>query len=322
MVAAGDRRRGDDQEPRQVQGHHRAADRSAQDCTEAQAKQLIATGKPIYYATGSMHSPETGSPEMLMELAYRLAVEETPFIQKIRNNVIVVITPAIEVDGREKAGGQLARAQAVRTRRAAAGLLGQVRPARQQSRRHRQSACKLTQNVLQAYLDWHPTVLARPARVGDAALHLHRHRPVQPVVDPIQVNEWWLLAQNEIMEMTKRGVPGVWTYGYYDGWVPNYMFWIGVTPQLDRPVLRDPELRRRRELPAGRVTQSREWYGPNPDAARHDVGAAQQRQHAAERAAAGDELRREEQGDVPRELLPEEQAHRSNAARPRRPMPT
>jgi hypothetical protein len=43
------------------------------------------------------------------------------------------------------------------------------------------------------------------------------------------VTEWWWLAQNEIMEMTKRGVPGVWTYNYYDGWVPNYMFWIGVT---------------------------------------------------------------------------------------------
>src|SRR5436309_15050595 len=40
------------------------------------ALRLIAAGKPIYYLTGSIHSPETGSPEMLMELAYRLAVEE------------------------------------------------------------------------------------------------------------------------------------------------------------------------------------------------------------------------------------------------------
>jgi hypothetical protein len=32
-----------------------------------------------------------------------------------------------------------------------------------------------------------------------------------------------------MMEMVKRNVPGVWTYNYYDGWVPNYMFWIGVT---------------------------------------------------------------------------------------------
>ncbi len=49
-----------------------------------------------------MHSTENGGPEMLMELAYRLAVQETPFIQKIRNNVITFITPVIEVDGREK----------------------------------------------------------------------------------------------------------------------------------------------------------------------------------------------------------------------------
>src|SRR4029453_2464143 len=27
------------------------------------------------------------------------------------------------------------------------------------------------------------------------------------------------------MGMTKRGVPGVWTYGFYDGWTPNYMFY-------------------------------------------------------------------------------------------------
>ena len=49
-----------------------------------------------------MHSTENGGPEMLIELAYRLIVEETPFIQNIRNNVITLITPVLEVDGREK----------------------------------------------------------------------------------------------------------------------------------------------------------------------------------------------------------------------------
>ena len=39
---------------------------------------------------------------MLIELAYRLMIEETPFIQAIRNNVIVLITPVVETDGREK----------------------------------------------------------------------------------------------------------------------------------------------------------------------------------------------------------------------------
>src|ERR1043166_2791865 len=70
--------------------------------TEAQARQLVRTAKPIYWITSGMHSPESGGPEMLMELAYRLVVEETPFIRNIRNNVITFITPVIEVDGREK----------------------------------------------------------------------------------------------------------------------------------------------------------------------------------------------------------------------------
>ena len=32
---------------------------------------------PIYYITGTIHSPETGAPTALMELAYRLAVDES-----------------------------------------------------------------------------------------------------------------------------------------------------------------------------------------------------------------------------------------------------
>ena len=48
------------------------------------AKQLISEGKAIYWLSGSIHSTETGSPEMLMELAYRIAVEDSPLIQSIR----------------------------------------------------------------------------------------------------------------------------------------------------------------------------------------------------------------------------------------------
>src|SRR5690242_8164265 len=57
----------------------------ARKTTDDQAQQLIKTAKPIYYFTSGMHSPETGGPEMLMEMAYRLIVEDTPFIQNIRN---------------------------------------------------------------------------------------------------------------------------------------------------------------------------------------------------------------------------------------------
>jgi hypothetical protein len=54
--------------------------------TDAEAEKLLAEGVPFYWATGAIHSSETGSPEMLMELVYRLAVEETPFFDQIRKN--------------------------------------------------------------------------------------------------------------------------------------------------------------------------------------------------------------------------------------------
>src|ERR1700723_2515697 len=70
--------------------------------SDADANQLIAGGKPFYWASGSIHSPETGSPEMLMELAYRVAVEDTPLIQNVRKNVVFLITPIVEVDGHDR----------------------------------------------------------------------------------------------------------------------------------------------------------------------------------------------------------------------------
>ena len=195
--------------------------------SDAVAKQLIATGKPIYYASGSIHTTETGSPEMLTELAYRLAVEETPFIQEIRNNIIFVFTPVSEVDGREKVvDGQ----RAVQHGQPNPGLAYWGHYVQHDNNRDGiGKGLALTNNMLRSFLDLHPTVFHDLHESVDL-LHVSTGTgPYNPIVAPIQVTEWWWLAENEIMEMTKRGVPGVWTYDYYDGWVPNYMFWIGVT---------------------------------------------------------------------------------------------
>src|SRR5262245_36662788 len=176
--------------------------------SESDARQLIATGKPIYYASGSIHSPETGSPEMLIELAFRLAVEETPFIQTIRNNAIVVITPASEVDGREKVvdnynfnlkhPGQ------------GPGLVYWGKYVQHDNNRDGIGVgLNLTRNMLKSFLEWHPQVF-HDLHESVTLLHVSTGTgPYNTVVDPIQVDEWWLLAQNEMLEMTKRGVPGV-----------------------------------------------------------------------------------------------------------------
>ncbi|MCA1575464.1 MAG: hypothetical protein LC770_13220, partial [Acidobacteria bacterium] len=67
-----------------------------------EAERLVAASFPIYYITGAIHSTETGSPTALMELAYRLAVDESPYVRTIRDNMVTLITPVVEVDGRDR----------------------------------------------------------------------------------------------------------------------------------------------------------------------------------------------------------------------------
>ena len=115
----------------------------------------------------------------------------------------------------------------------------------------------------------------------------------------------------EVDEMTKRGVPGVWTYGYYDGWAPNYLFYIA---NGHNSIGRFYETFGGRGADTGERTvpasqTSREWFRPNPPLA-SQVGAPQQHQHAGERHAARHEPRGHEQGTLPGELLPQEQALR------------
>src|ERR671921_177097 len=69
---------------------------------DAEADRLVAASFPVYYITGTIHSTETGSPTALMELAYRLVVDNSPYVKFIRENVMTLITPVVEVDGRNR----------------------------------------------------------------------------------------------------------------------------------------------------------------------------------------------------------------------------
>jgi hypothetical protein len=232
--------------------------------SEAQARQLIRTGKPIYYATGSIHSPETGSPEMLMELTYRLAVEETPFIQAIRNNSIVMITPATEVDGRDKQVDNFYYHKKTGKTPPPLVYWGNY-VAHDNNRDAMGVALKLTQNMLSTFLTWHPTVWHD---LHESVSYLYTSTgtgPYNDSLDAIVVDEWWLLAKTETSEMAKRGVPGVWTYGFYDGWVPNYLFFIA---NMHNSIGRFYETQSYRgenyDLTLPATTTSREWYRANP----------------------------------------------------------
>ncbi|HSE39327.1 MAG TPA: M14 family zinc carboxypeptidase, partial [Acidobacteriota bacterium] len=194
--------------------------------SDTEAEQLINSGKPFYYATGAMHSPETGSPEMLMELAYRLAVEETPLVQNIRNNIITLITPVLDVDGRNRMVDLIRWYQANPDAGVPPLVYWGKYVAHDNNRDSMGVSLKLSQNILKTFFDYHPQIV-HDLHESVPFLYISTGTgPYNPALDPLAINEWFRIAYYEVQSLTQKGLPGVWTYGFYDGWAPNYMFWV------------------------------------------------------------------------------------------------
>lgn len=234
--------------------------------SETEAHALVAEGKPFYWASGSIHSPETGSPEMLMELAYRLAVEDSPFIEDIRKNMIVMITPALEVDGRDRMVDLYNYRKANPGKAVPPLLYWGKYVAHDNNRDGLGFALALTRNQMRTFLEYHPTVLHDLHESVPYLYTMTGTGPYNAWLDPLALDEFQALAYHEIEELTKRGVPGVWTHGFYDGWAPNYMLYIATgrnsIGRFYETFGNGGADTRERTLGANQT--SRVWYRPNP----------------------------------------------------------
>jgi hypothetical protein len=65
----------------------------------AEARALIDAQKAVVLVTCNIHSTEIGSTQMALELVHRLATEDSPFVQNILDNVILLLVPSLNPDG-------------------------------------------------------------------------------------------------------------------------------------------------------------------------------------------------------------------------------
>jgi hypothetical protein len=181
----------------------------------------------VYYITGTIHSPETGAPTALMELAYRLAVDDSPYIQYIRSHVITLITPVVEVDGRDRMVDIYRWHKAHPDETYPHLLYWGHYVAHDNNRDAMTMNLALTRNVLNTYIEWHAQVLhdlhesvpfLYDNTVGD--------EPYNSWIDPILTNEWQLLGWSNVQAMEKFGMPGVFTHGDFDTWSPGYLMFL------------------------------------------------------------------------------------------------
>jgi hypothetical protein len=191
---------------------------------------LLDAAKPVYYLNGGLHSPEMGSPEMLMELGYRLAVSDDSAIARIRNNVITIINPVSEPDGRDKQVDWYYRYTKGRPEfddgfPRSTPYWGRY-VVHDNNRDGIQISQELTKAIYRIYYDWHPLIM-HDLHESVPLLYISTGTgPYNVTNDPIAISEWQLLANNEITALSAAGLPGVWTWGFFDGWWPGYAVWV------------------------------------------------------------------------------------------------
>ncbi len=244
------------------------ADPRTIDMNDAEASRIAAGATPIYYITGTIHSPETGAPTALMELAYRLAVDESPYIRNIRDHLITLITPVVEVDGRDRQ---------VDIFRWHMANPGKTYPrlvywghyvAHDNNRDAMGLTLNLSQNVLDTYVGFKAQLLHD---LHESVPYLYDNTigdgPYNAWLDPLLTNEWQMIGWHNVQEMTRMGMPGVFAHGDFDTWSPGYLMFMAATHNgISRlyETFGNGGTAETQERTLGTDETSRTWYRQNP----------------------------------------------------------
>lgn len=237
--------------------------------SEAEARSLIAATKPHYHVTAGLHSGETSPPETVIELGYRLAAGEDATTRQIRDNVIVSITPATDVDGRDR---YVDWYYAYKIDEAYDGGENYGGPPYwgkyifHDNNRDINYGVDSLRAHLEWYLHWVPPVW-HDLHEAQTLLYTFSGQPPQNGnLDPLLYTELPFFATYEVNKLTGYGMPGVWHFGFVDMWSPGYL---GFAAANHNGMLRMYEIfnqgganTKKARIQGPQTT--RQWYRPNP----------------------------------------------------------
>jgi hypothetical protein len=236
---------------------------------EAEVRTLLASTKLHYHITAGLHSGETSPPEAVMELAYRLAVSEAPYVRQIRDNLIISIAPTTDLDGRDR---YVDWYYAYKIDEAYDGGENYGGPPYwgkyvfHDNNRDINFGVDSLRAHLEWYLHWVPPIW-HDLHEAQILLYTFSGQPPQNAnLDPILYSELPFLASYEVNKLTGFGMPGVWHFGFVDMWSPGYL---GFTAANHNGMLRMYEIfnqgganTKKARLSGSQLT--RQWYRPNP----------------------------------------------------------
>jgi hypothetical protein len=192
--------------------------------SEAQAKDLIARGKAVLVVTCNIHSTEIASSQSASEFAYRLATGNTPDIQAILRNVIIVLVPSLNPDGQQLVVDWYKKYLGTPYEGSSPTVIWSHYTGHDDNRDWAAFTQVETQLAVKKVINpWHPEILYDIHQMGSNGPRIYLPPwvdPIDPNVDPLLVSSMNALGTNTALEISETGKQGVLIHGVYDFWSP------------------------------------------------------------------------------------------------------
>ena len=170
---------------------------------------------------------------------------------------------------------------------------------------------QLTRNVLNTFVGWKAQVLHD---LHESVPYLYDNTvgdgPYNAWIDPILADEWQMMGWNNVSEMTKFGMPGVFTHGTFDTWSPSYLMFIaamhnGISRLYETFGNGGADTEERTLRPN---EYARTWFKQNPPLPKTKWSQRNNNNYEQTGVLTGARLLRRQQQAVPAQFLPEGQA--------------
>jgi hypothetical protein len=192
--------------------------------TEDQARQLIARGKTVLVVTCNVHSTEIASSQSATEFAYRLATGDTPEIQSILKNTIIVLVPSLNPDGQQLVVDWYKKYLGTPYEGTSPVTLWAHYTGHDDNRDWSTFTQVETRLAVEKVINpWHPQILYDLHQMGSYGPRIYLPPwvdPIDPNVDSLLVSSMNALGTNTALDIAATGKQGVLVHGVYDFWSP------------------------------------------------------------------------------------------------------
>ena len=199
--------------------------------TEEEGRSLVREGKLFFLVSCSMHASEVGATQMSPEAVYKLAMDESPEIHKILDNVVFLLVPCLNPDGEIMVTDWYNKTLGTPYEDAPLPWLYHPYTGHDNNRdayMFTQIETRLIGQVL--YKEWFPEVWLDMHQMGSGGARIFvmpAMDPINPNVDPLIYRYAGILGNAQAAALERAGKSGIITNDMYTYWWEGAMGWAG-----------------------------------------------------------------------------------------------